>query len=194
MEENPGSVKLSSYFGYFLGPKGRVAVSGIMVLVSLILSVRAHYLLQITFYFILLLAAMINWEFVKYKVSHTVYFLIHCMIVLLVILIFWGQMETNKRLGSPDSVAALCAYFLVINDYDDFVICGMNGSEDIYMVDKNTSEEEVREFFMEKERLPLEIRSRRNESYKQLWYGEQYISYFKVVQKEKSAVVLYGKG
>lgn len=47
MEENPGSVKLSSYFAYFLGPKGRVAVSGIMVLV---------------------------------------------------ILIFWGQMETNKRL------------------------------------------------------------------------------------------------
>lgn len=82
----------------------------------------------------------------------------------------------------------------MINDYDDFVICGMNGSEDIYMVDKNTSEEEVREFFMEKERLPLEIRSRRNESYKQLWYGEQYISYFKVVQKERSAVVLYGKG
>lgn len=194
MEENPGSVKLSSYFAYFLGPKGRVAVSGIMVLVSLLLSVRAHYLLQITFYFILLLAAMINWEFLKYKVSHTVYFLIHCMIVLLVIFIFWGQMETNKRLGSPDSVAALCAYFLVINDYDDFVICGMNGSEDIYMVDKNTSEEEVREFFMEKERLPLEIRSRRNESYKQLWYGEQYISYFKVVQKERSAVVLYGKG
>lgn len=194
MEEKLDSVKLSSYFAYFLGAKGRVAVSGIMVLVSLILSVRAHYLLQITFYFILLLAAMINWEFVKYKVSHTVYFLIHCMIVLLVILIFWGQMETNKRLGSPDSVAALCAYFLVINDYDDFVICGMNGSEDIYMVDKNTSEEEVREFFMEKERLPLEIRSRRNEPYKQLWYGEQYISYFKVVQKERSAVVLYGKG
>ena len=193
MDEKFDRTKLSSYFVYFLGPKGRVVVCGGMVLISLILSVKVHYLLQITFYFVFLLVAMINWDFLKYRVRRGVYFLIHCMVVLLVIVTFYGQILTNRVLGSPDSVAALCAYFLVVNEYDNFVVCGTNGSGDIYMVRRDVSEEDVKDFFIRKERLPLEIRSRENALYKELWFGERYVSDFRIVQKERVAVVLYEK-